>query len=544
MRVKNMRRLCVCSVFIIAALAAAPFKVYPVDDTPEEIRCFIGEVKMLPVNRPMRIAVGNPAIADVANVTKSEITLNPKSAGTTTLIVWDNFGEQSYRLKVFTEDTSLIKSRVDNLISKLNLPGVTTKAEDEEGKVLLLGNVKSAQEREKVSLALGALKDKTVDLINIKEEESSLEIDVQVVEVDSGYQNTLGFTWPGSVTFTEVGSAALSATGTTWGKVFHVANVGRQVAGVAAPFTLKLDALVQEGKARILSRPKLSCQSGKEAKLVVGGEVPVLSGTVTPGTSGSTSVGATVGGSVEYKEYGIILNINPVLEEADRIHLNLNVVVSELGDQVSTTYALAYKMTKRTATTELYLNDGETMVIGGLIKKKNKEVTRRTPWLSDLPVIGAIFRQKTTQQGWTSDTDNITDTELFITLTPKVVSRGKPQAIEQPAAKLAAPSAASNQDTQDPSLSYSKIIQKKILDNLVYPVEAKEAGFQGTVKLSLRLSYQGELLEAKVKESSTHRILDEGALNTAQKIAPYPPFPPAIKENELWVDIPISYQLE
>jgi len=497
----------------------------------------------------MRVAIGNPAIADVVNVTKSELTINPKAAGTTTLIVWDNFGEQPYRLKVFTEDTSLIKNRVDNLLSKLNLPDVSTKAEDEEAKVLLLGSVKSAKDKEKIAMALGPLKDKTVDLINIKEEESSLEIDVQVVEVDSGYQNTLGFTWPGSVNFTEVGSPGLNTTsGTTWGKVFHVSDLFRGTnsgtTSTAAPFTLKLDALIQEGKARILSRPKLSCQSGKEAKLVVGGEVPVLSGTVTPGTSGAGSVGATTGGSVEYKEYGIILNINPVLEDANRIHLNLNVVVSELGDQVSTTYALAYKMTKRTATTELFLNDGETMVIGGLIKKKNKETTRKVPWLSNLPVIGAAFRQKTTQQGWNSDADTLTDTELFITLTPKIVSRRKQQAVEQPPIKTANVAQATNQDTQDPVLTYSKIIQKKILDNLSYPLEAKEAGYQGTVKLSLRLSYQGELLELKVKESSTYRALDEDALNTAQKIAPYPPFPPAIKENDIWVDIPITYQLE
>jgi TonB family protein len=182
------------------------------------------------------------------------------------------------------------------------------------------------------------------------------------------------------------------------------------------------------------------------------------------------------------------------------------------------------------------------MVIGGLIRKKNKETVRRVPWLSNLPVVGAIFRQKTTQQGWTSDADNINDTELFITLTPKVVAQVKPQ--NEPAAKSAGngPSSA-NDDTLDPVLTYSKIVQKKILNNLSYPAQAKEAGFQGTVKLSLRLSYQGELLDAKIKESSTHRLLDDDALSTAQKIAPYPPFPPAIKENDIWVDIPIIYQL-
>jgi len=534
-----MKRLFIVLIFVIASVIITPFKVYSVDSSAEELKCFIGEIQIVPVNKPIRVSIGNPAVADVVNVSKSEITINPKSAGATTLTVWDNFGEQSYHIKVYTEDTSLIKRRIDNLLAKLSLPDVNSKAEDEEGKVILLGTVKSAKDKDRIATALGALKDKTVDLITVKEEEASIEIDVQVVEVDNGYQDKLGFTWPGSVTFTEVGSAGISAAGTTWGKVFHVANVTR---GAANPFTLKLDALIQEGKARILSRPRLSCQSGKEAKLVVGGEVPVLSGTVTPGTSGSTSVGATTGGSVEYKEYGIILNINPRLEDLSRVHLNLNVVVSELGDQVSTTYALAYKMTKRTATTELFLNNGETMAIGGLIKKKNKESVTRVPWLSEVPVLGAIFRQKTTQQGWNSDTDNVNDTELFITLTPRIVNQPKPQEKEN-VPSVNAPSNV-NEQAQDPILNYCKIIQKKVLDNLAYPVEAKQSGFQGTVKLSLRLSYQGELLDAKVKESSTHKLLDDDALSTARRIAPYPPFPPAVKESDIWVDIPIIYQLE
>ena len=72
---------------------------------------------------------------------------------------------------------------------------------------------------------------------------------------------------------------------------------------------------------------------------------------------------------------------------------------------------------------------------------------------------------------------------------------------------------------------------------------AKEAGFQGTVKLSLRLSHQGDLLDLKVKDTSGYQVLDNDALNTAKKSAPYPPFSPEITEKEMWVDIPIVYQL-
>jgi pilus assembly protein CpaC len=529
-----MRKLFFGLLFIAAFITFLPFKGYVADDIEEEIKLYMGQPKVLSVSTPKRVAVGNPMIADVANIGKSELTVVPKAVGNTTLIVWDNFGEQAYRLRVFAEDTVDLKRRIDHMLNKLNLSDVYTNAEDEEGKVALLGTVKRAADREIIATALGALKDKTIDLISIKEEEAVIEIDVQVIEINRGSQDTLGFTWPSSMTLTEVGSAGL--TGATWGKLFHVLQETR------AAFTLKLDALIREGKARILSRPRVSCQSGKEAKLLVGGEVPVLSGSVTPGTSGPSSVGATTGGSVEYKEYGIILNVKPLIEDSGRIHLNLDVTVSEVGDVVSTSYALAYKMTKRTATTELLLDDGQTMAIGGLIKKKTTEELKKVPWLSDVPVLGLFFRQKTASQGWNSDLSKADDTELFITLTPRVVDQKKPPKDLKPS--ISGATVLSDDDIKDPVLRYAKIVQRKILENLTYPTAAKEAGFQGMLKLSLKLSAQGELLESKVKEPSSYRLLDDNAIRIAQKISPYPPFPPAIKEAQLWVDVPIVYQLE
>ncbi len=535
-----MRKLFFGLLCIVTFISVLPLHGYSTDiDDKEEIILYIGQLQTIPISSPKKVAIGNPAVADVASISKNELTINPKATGTTTLVVWDNFGEQSYRLKVFTEDTNEIKRRVDAILSSLNLPDVYTKAEDEEDRVVLLGSVKFAKEKERIALALSPFSKKIVDLITVKEEEAVIEIDVQVIELNRGSQDKLGLTWPGSITLTEVGSVALTPGTSSLAKLFTIKDLTREA------FTFKLDALIQEGKARILSRPRLSCQSGKEAKLVVGGEVPVLSGTATAGTAPGT-VGATTGGSVEYKEYGVILNIKPKLEESGRIHLNLDVAVSEVGEQVVTSYALAYTMIKRTATTELFLNDGQTMALGGLIKKKSSEDLKRLPWLSDIPVLGLFFRQRTTQQGWKSDTDKVNDTELFITLTPHLVA----QEVEQPSketkprrASISTP-AIGDDKIKDPVLKYSRLVQKRIVDNLVYPESAKAAGFQGTVKLSLKLSPQGDLLRFRIKEASSYRILDDAALKTAQETSPYPPFPSEIKEKEIWVDIPIIYQLE
>ncbi|MFA5287117.1 MAG: TonB family protein [Candidatus Omnitrophota bacterium] len=499
----------------------------------EEIKIYMGTAHVISVNKPMRIAIGNPNIADVAQVSNAEMTIVPKAAGDTTLVFWDNFGEQSYTIKVFSENTEELKVRIDKAIAKLNLSGISTKAEDEEGKVFLLGQFNTIADKDRAFLAMGPLKEKVVDLTSIREDEAVVEIDVQVLELNKGSSEKLGFTWPGTMTITELTGAAISAGGTTWGKLFNLGNLGR------GAFNLTLDALVKEGKARILSRPRLSCLSGKEAKLLVGGEVPILSSSVTGGGIPGTTA---TPGSIEYKEYGIKLNIKPTVKENGRIYVNLGVEVSEVGTAVSTSYALAYPFTKRTANTELYLDDGQTMAIGGLIKQKSEEDLRKFPWLADVPVLGLFFRSRETKTGKGSETRD--DSELFITLTPKIVSEKKAVNKITTGAKTETKRPAIDEASLDPVVRYSQVVQMRILENITYPVAGKGAGFQGTAKLGLKLSYKGELLGAKVISSSGYKILDDNALKTARSIPSYPPFPPAIGSEDLWIEVPIAYKLD
>lgn len=522
----------------------------------QEIRLVAGENKRLSTRSPTRVVIGNPKVADIADVTSSEITIAAKSSGITTLVYWDSLGEQSMRIRVVPEDTQELKYRVDSLLEKLDLPEVYTKAADEEGRVLLLGRVKTSQERERVLIALGALRDKTTDLIHVKEEEAVVEIDVQILELNKDSTSTLGFTWPDHIAVTEVGSPGIPGqgavsvvTGTTPSTSTTVTNAGTKMETLFKvlnfsrnAFTWRLDMLIQEGKARILSRPRLACQSGKEAELMVGGEKPIFSTTLAATTGAQ-------GTQVEYKEYGIKLKIRPTVTQEERIKLALNVEVSEVGQaetigSTTTITALAYPITKRSASTELFLNDGQTLAIGGLIKQKTEEELRKFPWLADIPVLGVFFRQKVTAEGGGSG--EMGDTELFITLTPKIVSKEEDSARagdKEVKPKIIPPVYFPVQDRSNPIAKYASIIQKRVLDNLNYPELAKGSGFEGTVKLSLHLSYQGQLLDAVVKDSSGHKALDDDAIKTAKGIASYPPFPSSIEAQDLWIDIPIAYRI-
>lgn len=539
-----------CAIIILVAMGFVinplilPRDNYALDTADEELAIYMGEIKTIPVNQPYRVAIGNPSIADVTEVSKTHITLSPKGAGTTSLIFWDLFGEHSFRVKVFTEDMQAIKARVDALLADLNYPAVKAKASDVEGKVILLGSVKTAPDRERLNTALGTLKDKIVDLVEIKEEQSVVDIDVQVLELSKDATKTLGITWPGSLGLTERSSVGIANAGTQWGTLFKVLNLQRTTGTTALtdnanPFTFKLDMLIQQGKARILSRPRLACQSGKEAQLLVGGEKPTFTTSTTEG--GSTS------STVEYKEFGIKLKIRPAVADENRIKVGVDVEVSEVGTAetigaVAAPTAKAYPLSKRTASTELYINDGETIAIGGLIKQKTEEDLRKFPWLADVPVLGLFFRQKTYREG--SGTGERGNTELFITLTPKIVASKKDTKEEALAPTPEIVSPAIVEDISTPSMEYARIVQKRILEKLRYPDTAKEAGFQGRITLSLRLSYKGELLDIAVKDSSGYQILDDEAVSAAKSISAYPPFPTSIEEQELWIEVPVIYRLD
>ena len=541
---KKIWVICLATLIFSAVFVKNNPFLWAIDSENEEIATvLVGETKIIAVHSPSRVVIGNPKVADVISVSASEIVISGKAPGATTLVFWDAYGEQSIKVRVFTEDMAEIERRVDNLLAQLNVPGVTTTAVNEENKVNLLGVVKTAQDKERIALALGPLKDKTVDLIQIKEDESIVEIDVQVLELNKDATDTLGFTWPGSINFLEVGSPGIAAAGTTWGKIFKLSDVMRGTADGALPFTLKLDALIQEGKARILSRPRLACQSGKEAQLLVGGEKPVFTTTTTEG--GNTS------STVDYKEYGIKLKIKPYVEEGGRIKLAVNMEVSEVGtaETIGSSTApsgRAYPLTKRMASTEVYLDDGQTMAIGGLIKQKTEEDLRKFPWLADMPVLGGFFRQRVTKEGGGQGERG--NAELFITLTTTIV-KGQDKAAkanaETAVAAVAAPAAPSIPPSAPvkPELAgYVRAVQERIVNAIYYPQQAKQVGWEGNLRLSLNLTANGTLKEIRLVKSSGYRILDDAAMDVAQKQAPYPPFPPQIDSQEIWVDVPIFYK--
>ena len=168
-----------------------------------------------------------------------------------------------------------------------------------------------------------------------------------------------------------------------------------------------LSFLMTETDARVLAKPNLVVSSGKEGRILAGGEMPVLS---------STQEGTLP--SVQWKSYGISLNIRPTVLKDGNINIAMAVEVSDVTDveyDISTG-STAYGVGTRSTETEVVLKNGETMVIGGLIKSTKTETVHKFPILGDIPLINRLFRSTDT----TTD-----DTELVIFITPLIIERGE-----------------------------------------------------------------------------------------------------------------------
>ncbi len=165
-------------------------------------------------------------------------------------------------------------------------------------------------------------------------------------------------------------------------------------------YSAKINALITDGKAKILARPNITTLQGREAVINIGGEVPVPTVSVT---------GSTTTTSITYREAGIILRCTPRVNPDGAITA---LVHTEVSSPLYVEDMKTYRFQKRAADTAVRLKDGETMVIGGLIGSEESKVLSKVPLLGDLPILGAFFRSLKTSK---------TDSEIMIFLTAHVL---------------------------------------------------------------------------------------------------------------------------
>jgi Flp pilus assembly secretin CpaC len=435
-----------------------------------------------------RVAVGDGRIAGVVPIGTSQIVVNGKAPGHTTIFVWSGGTRTTYEVTVteqsFDDIAKVLRAAIDqpdvqvvafgvNLIVRGTVSdvaaynhlndvldrfkgikfngsgggnGVIINAvsiakplgnlqdeiaaipgghnlrvdADTKGNVVVSGTVRDQSEAQRVldrvkGLAGPYLSEdgKIIDRLGVSTT-SQVDIKVYVMEVDNTAQSSLGL---------ELGSASLTSIQPGGAQTYTLSSNpaisaienparigGGNNPGVIGPFyrisllTPTLNLLMQQGHAKMLSSPNLVTLPGQEATFLVGGEIPI------PVSNGLGTI------SITYKEFGVKLNVTPNILGNGAVEAKISPEVSSLdftdGIQLNGFTIPALKTSK--LSTDVITQDGESIVMGGLLQRIESKNIQKIPLLGDLPILGQLFRSTTYQKS---------ESDVVFVMTPNIVTK-------------------------------------------------------------------------------------------------------------------------
>jgi general secretion pathway protein D len=236
-------------------------------------------------------------------------------------------------------------------------------------------------------------------------------ISVKVVQVQLDDSLNLGVEW----SFNKANSGLINNPSTLNAGVSNFWNLtGGSVTGLkyligeTNQWNASLSALATNNKVNILSSPSVLASDNKAAKIEIATEIPVASSVSTYDSSVSKTQT-----EIQYRTTGVLLDVTPHINEYGLVSMEVSQEVSDAADAVSVGGASYPAFLKRSVKTTLTVNDGQTVVIGGLISEKKSNNDSGVPWLSQLPLLGWVFG---------NTADKVSKTELVILITPRVVA--------------------------------------------------------------------------------------------------------------------------
>jgi type IV pilus assembly protein PilQ len=242
-------------------------------------------------------------------------------------------------------------------------------------------------------------------------------IEARIVEAQTSFSRDLGVRWGGSYAFGNTsapfagtirgGDAGIQGSNSNYAVNLPFTNTASNVfgglgiafAGTNFNLDARLQAMEQEGRAKIISSPKILTKPDNEATIKQGQSIPVT-------TRDQNNAFTTT-----YKDAALILSVKPQIASSKKIRIKIKISKNAIDDSVPRDSLGNPTISTKEAETEMIVNDGDTVVIGGIIFKSENNQTNKVPGLADIPFLGWLFktRSKTTS-----------DTELLIFLTPKI----------------------------------------------------------------------------------------------------------------------------
>jgi pilus assembly protein CpaC len=400
-------------------------------DSANDLSVAVGKTVLVDTTWPIkRVAIGMSEIAEVHGTGPTEIMVNGKTPGETSLIVWDTHGGRQFFNVTVRASAAALNDSLDSIRRELRteLPGQPLKVTLENGSILLRGTVRDLDSSSR-AVKIAGTGGKVVNLldVNVPASDPQILLKVRFASVDRnkekqmginifslGALNTVGGISTGQYSPPTITGASGGSTTTTNG----VTTVTPASAATATftnemnllalspgglPFGVDIEALESKGVVQVLAEPNIVAMNGKQASFLAGGEYPYAF---------SSGLGTI---SVEFKEYGVRLNFLPTITPRGTVRLQVAPEVSSL-DYTNAITISGYEIpaiATRKMKTEIELSNGQSFVIGGLLDNRDTEAYQKVPFLGDIPIIGKFFQ---------SMSKNRTNTELIVLATLEMVA--------------------------------------------------------------------------------------------------------------------------
>jgi len=369
---------------------------------PKTMNAVVGHVVVLPLPESIsRVVVGDQKVADYRLISRTELYVLGKSVGTTNFLLWRQNGPPvSLIIKVGADLDPLAESLKTALPSEQDIELMMASSS-----VVLRGSVadvgaadaalqlaqaytrqlnrylaSSGGAAPSASSAGASGQSQVINLLRIRDAQQVM-LDVRIAEVSKSLLDKLG------LQVKAAGGGDIS-----WNILSNFLGAGGS-AGAGLLFSngnaIDLKAEKQDGLVRILAEPTIVAMSGQEGSFLVGGKVyiPITQSVGTGGTAVT----------LQEREFGVGLKFVPTVLEGGRISLKVAPEVSEISKESvsasspSGTTLLPAFTTRRVSTT-VQLLDGQSLVIGGLVRNNTTANRNAFPVLGELPILGALFR--------------------------------------------------------------------------------------------------------------------------------------------------------
>lgn len=344
------------------------------------------------------LVVGDPEIADVVPLTDRSVSILGKKIGTTRVSA---YAEGKQLVGVFDVEVSYDGSKLAFELAK-RFPHAKIKVSSVNGRIMLSGSSPDAVTVDKAVTIAKQFGLEVINAINVTQPQQVL-LEVRFVEASRSAGRELGVRW--DVAGERV-AAVIGTAGLLSGNVPFGAIVGRLLNnGTTADVIIQ--ALEERGLARRLAEPNLVALSGDTASFLAGGEFPF------PVQSNLGQI------TIEFKRFGVGLAFTPTVLGNGLINLKIEPEVSQLDptNVVRVGGVDIPSLIVRRANTTVELRDGQSFAIAGLLQSVGSTTQNQLPWLSDVPVLGALFRSASYQKR---------ETDLAIIITPRLVRPARP----------------------------------------------------------------------------------------------------------------------